>query len=443
MEALLSRYRNLTVLLVVLVAQLLYLAYQVKTNRDERLIRVWAVSAVTPMAGIVEAVRHNTIGFLEDYFILLDVREQNRKLKADNDQLRMENVYYRNQLATAENARALTLFQKQTPSKTVAARIIGNTTVGTAKAVFVDRGSTSGIEKGMAVVTPEGVVGKVIAVYPLVSQVLLVTDPTFKVGIESQKGHVHGVLDCSSGRCMVDQVQNEDKVAVGEWFFTSGEDRIFPKGFPVGTVASSQTGQGSRDIKLNLSGAPGGVEEVLVVLEGIHQAIPAGAPPESEGESASMLPPPPAEKGNEAAVAAKPQTEADKVLEKYAEIGKQQEHVYGGLGSPIPNFNIKPDSAGKPSEPAAASAANGGPAKTGQPKETAKPGVAAPSATQTGILGARPVTKPVPAKPAPAETKPQIKTGSDSGPILPLGAPRHKTPRQPTATSTQAPANQE
>ena len=251
------------------------------------------------------------------------------------------------------------------------------------------------------------------------------------------------MLDCGSGKCMVEQMQNEDKVAVGEWFFTSGEDRIFPKGFPVGTVASSQTGQGSRDIKLNLSGAPGGVEEVLVVLEGIHQAIPAGAPPESEGESASMLPPPPAEKGNEAAVAAKPQTEADKVLEKYAEIGKQQEHVYGGLGSPIPNFNIKPDSAGKPSEPAAASAANGGPAKTGQPKETAKPGVAAPSATQTGILGARPVTKPVPAKPAPAETKPQIKTGSDSGPILPLGAPRHKTPRQPTATSTQAPANQE
>ena len=59
--------------------------------------------------------------------------------------------------------------------------------MGTAKAVFIDRGSTSGIEKGMAVVTPEGIVGKVIAVYPLVSQVLLVTDPTFKVGIESQR----------------------------------------------------------------------------------------------------------------------------------------------------------------------------------------------------------------------------------------------------------------
>jgi len=111
MEVLLSRYRNLTVLLIVVVAQLLYLAYQVKTSRDERLIRVWAVSAVTPMAQVVEGVRRNTIGFLDDYFILLDVREQDRKLKADNAKLRMENVYYRNQLSTAEHARALTLFQ--------------------------------------------------------------------------------------------------------------------------------------------------------------------------------------------------------------------------------------------------------------------------------------------------------------------------------------------
>ena len=162
MEALLNRYRNLTVLLLVVFAQLIYLAYQVKTNRDERLIRVWAVTAVTPMAGIVEAVRRNTIGFLQDYFILLDVREQNRRLKSDNDHLRMENVYFRNQLATAEHARALTLFQTQIPSKTVPARVIGNSTVNTAKAVFVDRGSTSGIESGMSVVTPEGIVGKVV-----------------------------------------------------------------------------------------------------------------------------------------------------------------------------------------------------------------------------------------------------------------------------------------
>lgn len=432
MEALLSRFRNLTVLITVVLAQLIYLGYQVKTNRDERLIRVWAVTAVTPMAGIVEAIRQNTIGFLQDYFILLDVREQNRKLKADNDRLRMQNVYYRNQLATAEHARALILFQAQSPSKTVAARVIGNSTVATAKAVFIDRGSTSGIEKGMAVVTPEGIVGKVASAYPLVSQVLLVTDSTFKVGVESQKGHVHGVLDCGTGKCKVEQIQNEEKVDKNEWFYTSGEDRIFPKGFPVGTVVSSEPGQGMRDVTLNLSGAPAGADEVLVVLQGVHRPIPAA--PMEDDAAAKMLPPPPDDAAGKPEV--RPQTEADKVLHRYEDIGKEQGHVYGGIGSNLPNFNPKP--ALKPAAPAGDAAAN---STTPQPKTEG--GAAAPAESRPNILGtplgsprnsANTTTTSRPAAPANA---PGPRSTEAPNPVLPLGAPRRKTPTD--TTSTQRP----
>jgi rod shape-determining protein MreC len=431
MEALLSRYRNLTVLLVVVVAQLLYLAYQVRTNRDERLIRVWAVTAVTPMAGAVEGIRRNTIGFLQDYFILLDVREQNRKLKSDNDRLRLENVYFRNQLRTAEHASALILFQAQSPSKTVAARVIGNSTVATAKAVFIDRGSTSGIEKGMAVVTPDGIVGKVVAVYPLVSQVLLITDPTFKVGVESQKSHVHGVLDCGGGKCIVEQIQNEDKVSAGEWFFTSGEDRIFPKGFPVGTAVSVQPGQGMKDVKLNLSGAPAGVEEVLVVLQGVHQPIPTAQV--AEETAVKAMPAPPPEGVDTAAQTAKPQTEADKVLEKYDTIGKEQNHVYGAYGSAVPNFNLKPGSG-----PAQIAQTQTAPAQTlqSQPQSSSTAGAApAPKkpetqpAASTATLGGTPVPKAsTPAK------------STANGPVLPLGAPRHRAVAAPPQASSPPPS---
>lgn len=433
MEALLSRFRNLTVLILVVLVQLIYLGYQVKTNRDERLIRVWAVTAVTPMAGIVEAIRQNTIGFLQDYFILLDVREQNSKLKADNDRLRMQNVYYRNQLATAEHARALILFQAQSPSKTVAARVVGNSTVATAKAVFIDRGSTSGIEKGMAVVTPEGIVGKVASVYPLVAQVLLVTDPTFKVGVESQKGHVHGVLDCGTGKCKVEQIQNEEKVDKNEWFYTSGEDRIFPKGFPVGTVVASEPGQGMRDVTLNLSGAPGGVDEVLVVLQGVHQAIPP-APAEDEA-AVKMLPPPPDDAADKPDV--KPQTEADKILHRYQDMGKEQGHVYGGVGSNLPNFNPKP--AIKPAVPAGDATAN----STTPPPKTEAGTSAAPSESRPTILGA-PLGAPRAAantntasRPATSPSAPAAKSKEAPNPVLPLGSPRRKTPTD--TTSTQPP----
>lgn len=443
MEALLSRYRNLTVLLFVVVSQLLYLAYQVRTSRDERLIRVWAVSAVTPMAGVVEAVRHNTIGFLSDYFILLDVRDQNRRLKTDNDRLRMENIYYRNQLTTAEHAHALILFQSQTPSKTVAARVIGNSTVATAKAVFIDRGATSGIEKEMAVVTPEGIVGKISAVYPLVSQVLLVTDPTFKVGIESQRNHVHGVLDCGSGKCQVEQIQNEDKVDNDEWFYTSGEDRIFPRGFPVGFVLSSQQGNGTRDVKLKLSGAPGGVEEVLVVLQGVHQQIPAA--PVVEQATVKSLPAPPPDEGDAPAQPLKAETQADKVLQKYDDLGKEIGHAYGKVGAGIPNFNQKAAAAAKPvtanplgsdatasdeTAPGARDASGGG-SDDESPEPRQAPPPAAPRVTAPvrsappAILGARPGATIPKAQPAP----------SSQPTNLPLGAPRRRT--VPPSTSTQ------
>ncbi|HEX4227534.1 MAG TPA: rod shape-determining protein MreC [Bryobacteraceae bacterium] len=425
MDALLNRFRNLTILVVVLLAQLVGLAYQVKTNnQDERLVRVWAVSAVTPMAGIVEAIRRNTIGFLEDYFILLDVRDENRKLHADNDRLRMENIYYRNQLATAEHARALSVFQAQSPSKTVAARVIGNSTVATAKAVFIDRGSTSHIEKGMAVVTPEGIVGKVTAVYPLVSQVLLVTDPTFEVGVESQKSHVHGILDCGSGKCRVTQVQNEDKVDIGEWFYTSGEDRVFPRGFPVGTVTSAAPGQGMKDVKLDLSGAPGGVEQVLVVLEGVHQEIP-DAPVEDTPEK--LLPPPPPERDGQVTTATQPQTDADKLVQKYAAIGEVEDHKFGGYGSNLPNFNLKAPKAGAAST------------STQSPQSAAHPGITAPAAppekaAAPAILGARNNGNPAKVRPpqssATSTARPAVQT---PGPVLPLGAPRHKST---TSTST-------
>jgi rod shape-determining protein MreC len=436
MDAIFSRYRSyrsLIVLVVVVMTQVLYLAYQVKTARDERLIRVWAVSAVTPMAGVVEAIRHDTIGFLKDYFLLLDVRDQNRKLKSDNDKLRMENVFYRNQLATAEHARALTLFQAKSPSRTVAARVIGDSTVSTAKAVFIDRGSTSNIEKGMAVVTPDGVVGKVAAVYPLVSQVLLVTDSTFKVGVESQKGHIHGTLNCGSGHCVVEQIQNEEDVAVGEWFFTSGEDRIFPKGFPVGTVLSVQPGNGMKDVRLNLSGAPGGAEEVLVVLDGAHEPIPTGVPPEEK-----MAPPlalPPDDRQNTTALPGTFQTEADKLVQKYQQLGKEQDHVYGAVYSNMPNFTSKP--VPKPLVPA-------GPNPPGVSVTTNKPLGSAP------VLGERnkpalPTVQPAASSKTNDAAKAQTAkaTPKPTAPkaVLPLGSPRPKpansAPAPPPATQPQ------
>src|SRR5262249_32303328 len=161
------------------------------------------------------------------------VQAENRKLKDEVGKLKLENQYLKAELSTADRAQALAAFQKRTPSKTLAARVIGTSTGTNSKVVFLDRGSSSAVFKVMAFVTPDGIVGKVIASYPTAAQVQLITDPGFAVGVISQKNRVVGTLK-GQGRsdCIVDYVQNEQQVDVGEWFYTSGDDRIFPKGLP-------------------------------------------------------------------------------------------------------------------------------------------------------------------------------------------------------------------
>jgi len=343
MELLLSRYRNLSILLVTILAQLVLLAYQVKSNQEVRLIRVWAVSGVTPLARVLEASRSGVSHFFSDYFVLLDVRDDNKRMKAELDRIKMENQFLRTELSTADRAHSLAIFQAQSPSKTIAAHIIGNTTEPGAKVVMVDRGSSSGIEKGLAVITPDGIVGKVINVYPTASFVLLATDPTFAAGVISQTNRVHGTLRGQGySTVTIEHVQNEEKVAQGEWFYTSGDDRIFPKGLPVGPATVVRPGKTSKEIYVTPSGFQEGLEEVLIIVDGVHAAIPDASP---ENQAVHLLAPPADDPGATAAPAqtGPAATDADRVIERYRKIGDVEKHVYGERGSGAPNYNLSPD----------------------------------------------------------------------------------------------------
>ncbi|HSM78403.1 MAG TPA: rod shape-determining protein MreC [Bryobacteraceae bacterium] len=400
MDSFLSRYRNLTVLLILIVAQLILLGYQVKTNQDIRLVRVWSVSAITPLARALESTRFHTFGVFEDYFVLLGIRENNRKLKDEVGRLKMQNQFLQTQLADADRGRALVAFQAQSPSKTLAARVIANGTGSNSAAVFIDRGSNSGVESGMAVVTPEGIVGKVIAAYPSASLVLLVTDPTFAAGVMSQKNHVGGTLKGQGhGNCIVDYIQNEQKLDVGEWFYTSGYDRVFPRGFPVGQVSVARAGRNGKEVYLTPSGLQGGVEEVLVVLEGVHQIIPENAPPSPVVHMMAPLPESPA--GPADPTANELNTQADQIREAYKKIGQVENHEYG-VSNSIPNYNLKLQ---QPQTAAAPKTATAPPtdASTAAPPRP-QPGPSAPAAAPLP-QAAQPVTTTI-KTPSPAPKKP-------------------------------------
>jgi rod shape-determining protein MreC len=454
MEFLLNRFRNLTVLLLVILAQLVLLAYQVKSNEDVRLIRVWSVTAVTPLAKVLEVVRRNTIGVVEDYLILVKVREQNRTLSDELGRLKMENQFLKTELETADRAVALKAFQSRTPSRTLASRIIGTGTGANSRVVFVDQGSTAGVMRGMAVVTPDGIVGKVLASYPTASQVLLITDLTFAAGVVSDKNRVHGtVKGLGQSKCSVEYVQNEEKVEVGEMFYTSGDDRVFPRGTPVGKVTVVRPGKTFKEIYIVPSGFQNGLEEVLIVIDGVHQPIPTQkeaapgvyimpAPPAGPNTSSAAPGNRPAT-GTEAAGSATPagtssalMTDADRLRERYKQIGEAQRHVYGtGLpGSKPPDFNLDPN-ARKPQQPGTGT--QPGAAAPTPPQQSGgsqvSPSTAKPQA-QPPVSVAKPATQP-PASEAKPPAQPKVSRPSVEVEVV----PERPEPGKPRASDTPPP----
>src|SRR5215467_854107 len=373
MESLLNRYRNITVLLLVIMAQLVLLAVDTKV-KGVPLIRVWAVTAVTPAARVLEGIRGGGSGFLHNYILLRDASAENRRLKAELDKLKLENINLKNDLNTADRARALQIFQEKTPSKTVAATIIATGAGANSHVVFVDRGSVAGVLRGMPVVTPDGIVGKVIQAYPIASEVLLISDPDFAAGVMTQKGVRGNLKGQGTTQCRVDYVPTDDKLQVGEMMYTSGDDRIFPRGFPAGIVKSVRPGQPFQEVLVEPTGLRHGLEDVLILVEGVHQAIPEA--PAAASQPMYIAPAPPSGDGKTPDAPASAGTEADRLRTQYKTLGEEQKHNYGEnpAGSKAVDFTRLGQPQGSAAQPAnAAPAQNPKPGAPGQQPAGSRP----------------------------------------------------------------------
>jgi len=273
MESILGRYKNLIWLVAVLFLQVLGLAVQVKRGatdgQDTRLIRVWAVGAVTPFERVLVWAQNGTGDIWHNYFYLRGVRAENRQLKEQIEQMRLEQVRLNEDAAQAHRLQTLLAFKEQYVSKTVAAQVIGSSGVDSSRVVYIDKGENSGIARDMAVITADGIVGKVLQVYPSVSQVLLISDQTSGVGVLLANSRLQGVLvGTASGEVSLNGIMSDEKVPAGEAVLTSGGDQIFPKGMPVGTVSKVALG---KDLFLSIKIKPAAnlsrLEEVLVLVE--------------------------------------------------------------------------------------------------------------------------------------------------------------------------------
>ena len=265
-----SRHRSVTLFAVAIAAQVLFLAIQIRRGQQVRLIRVWAIESVSPLgrgaAWSVDGIR----GLWNNYVALRHMREENDQLRTEIGALKIHNEQLESRAAEADRLANLLGFRDQHAEvQMVAARVIGATPDPASHMVLIDRGTRDGVRRDMGVITPEGVVGKVLAAYPDTSQVLLLSDKESGVGAllggSRAQGPVRGMGDPLLG---LEYIGNDTKVQPGEAVLTSGQDRIFPKDLPVGTVVEVRPDHKGpfQTILVKPAARLDGLEDVLVLL---------------------------------------------------------------------------------------------------------------------------------------------------------------------------------
>ena len=268
MPDILSRHRPLALLAVVVLVQVLLLAFQIKREHDVRLVRYWAAQLLTPAERAGTWSFSRVSGFWSSYLGLRDTRTENERLKTEVEQLRMRNRELESRAAEGQRLAVLLNFRESHPeAPMITAQVIGASADPTSHILFINRGEHDHLRRNLAVITPDGVVGKIVEVFPSSSQVLLINDKESGVGALFAGTRTHGVVKGSAdSNPHMEYVQNDEKVQPGQMILTSGEDRIFPKDLPIGTVESAAAGNPFQVIRLQPAARLDRLEEVLVLL---------------------------------------------------------------------------------------------------------------------------------------------------------------------------------
>jgi rod shape-determining protein MreC len=263
-----SRHKSVVLLAGVIILQVVLLAVQIKRDSQGRLLRVWTVGAVSPF----QRAGAKGIGNIRDtwshYFALQNTSRDNEQLRRQNDELKMQVNQLQSKAAEADRLSALLNFrQGQRNVPMLAARVIGTSADTASRTVYLDRGERDGIRRNMGVITPDGVVGKVIESYRDTAQVLLLTDKDSGVGAMLADSRIQSPVG-GTGEPLLSMkyIPTDDTVNVGEHVVTSGMDRIFPRDLPVGVVTEIKTGRPFQHVRVRPAANLQRLEEVIVLL---------------------------------------------------------------------------------------------------------------------------------------------------------------------------------
>lgn len=266
---LLSRYRRGAVLAAALLVAFLLLSLQVRHEPTVvTALRQGLLIAFSPAITATAFMAHGVTDVWSGYIDLRGVRQENSRLRGEVAVLKRRIDQLEEQALETQRLERLLALQATSPSTFVTARVVGKDSTNWFKSVLLDRGSLSGIRRNLPVVTPDGLVGRVVEVTPTAAKVQLLTDPVSAAGGLVQRNRVTGIVAGSLGAgARVHYLPLMAEVLAGDEVVTSGLGGVFPKGIPIGRVIAVERPNGAlfQEATLQPAADLGRLEEVLVL----------------------------------------------------------------------------------------------------------------------------------------------------------------------------------
>jgi len=264
---------------VALFVHSLLLSLQTNHRIDTSFLRSAILDSLAPLERVVDRTLHATVSVWDRYFALIGVYDENRRLQAQVDALKMQLEKEHEDVLEAARIRKFVGLEDSRLGRPVVARIIGRDPTQTRQSFTIDKGRTSGLQPDAAVITPEGVVGRVIYAGNYSSVVQLVLDSQSAVGVLVLPNRRLGIVKGNGGPWLdLDYIDDDSELQTGQQLITSGDDRIYPKSLPVGVIASVGPRRGLfKTVRIKPNVDIGRLEEVICIA---HKPKPVDSLPE-------------------------------------------------------------------------------------------------------------------------------------------------------------------
>jgi rod shape-determining protein MreC len=270
----LRRRRGTLFIVILIVCAVVLVSLQLSGRYEGNPLHTLVLRVISPPQRAFHWVITSIRSVIQNHIVLMDLKEENLRLQEEVRRLQRENDELKESSYAADRLRRLLQFKTRVPATMIPAEVIAYSPSAWFRTIVINKGLRDGVQKGMPVVTWEGVVGKVMRTSPGSSIILLVVDRNSSIDVLVQRTRTRGLVEGEGGsRCRLRHVPRTDDIQAGDHLITSGLGGIFPKGLSMGVVVRVERKEYGlfQEVEVRPSSDCSRLEEVMVILRSTEE----------------------------------------------------------------------------------------------------------------------------------------------------------------------------